>query len=222
MWKVLNQEVDLWEPTSFQDHENLNCTKRQCQTSEDIVDNYRTMFESRISAGGTRAITIPFKIFVFLHGLMTWLVMQRNVWNDIVSWQTRRLNNSAKYLLHASMTTTSNKKWNLLENCHKFALKLFWNAKTWQDLDDLIFYGQRISLHDQSQNGPRLVANAWIDWFQIYIIHVKTNNIVMWVTLPNNADKDCFKILTSREILKIQNPLRGEHYAFLEVILLFQ
>ena len=29
---------------------------------------------------------------------MTWLVMQRNVWNDIVSWQTRRLNNSTKYL----------------------------------------------------------------------------------------------------------------------------
>ena len=25
--------------------------------------------------------------------------MPRNVWNDIVSWQTRRLNNSIKYLL---------------------------------------------------------------------------------------------------------------------------
>ena len=50
------------------------------------------MFESRISAGGVEKL--PFlKIFVLLHGLMTWLVMQRNVWNDIVSWQTRRLNN---------------------------------------------------------------------------------------------------------------------------------
>ena len=27
--------------------------------------------------------------------------MPRNVWNDIVSWQTGRLNNSTKYLLHA-------------------------------------------------------------------------------------------------------------------------
>ena len=27
----------------------------------------------------------PLKIFVFLHGFMTWLVMQRSVWNDIVS-----------------------------------------------------------------------------------------------------------------------------------------
>ena len=52
MWKVLNKEVDLGEPTSFLDHENLECTQRQCQVSKDIVDNYRTMFESRISAGG--------------------------------------------------------------------------------------------------------------------------------------------------------------------------
>ena len=37
------------------------------------------------------------RIFVFLRGLMTWKVMPRNVWNDIVSWQTRRLNNSTNY-----------------------------------------------------------------------------------------------------------------------------
>ena len=50
------------------------------------------------------------KIFVFLlHGLMIWLVMQRSVWKDIVSWQTRPRNNSTKFLLHASMTITSKK-----------------------------------------------------------------------------------------------------------------
>ena len=38
----------------------------------------------------------------------------------------------------------------------------------------------------------------------------------MWEVLPNNADWDCFKTLTKREILKIQNPLREEHYAFFE------
>ena len=50
MWKVLNKEVDLGEPTSFLDHVYLGCTQKQCETSKDIVDNYRTMFESRISA----------------------------------------------------------------------------------------------------------------------------------------------------------------------------
>ena len=31
MWKVLNKEIDLVEPTSFLDHENLGCTQRQCE-----------------------------------------------------------------------------------------------------------------------------------------------------------------------------------------------
>ena len=44
----------------------------------------------------------------------------------------------------------------------------------------------------------------------------------MWEILPNNADWDCFKTLTSRDILKIRNPLLEEHCAFLEVIHLFQ
>ena len=59
MWKILNEEVDLGEPTSFLDHGNLGCTQRQCQISKDIVDNYRTMFESRISAGRTEKLPFP-------------------------------------------------------------------------------------------------------------------------------------------------------------------
>ena len=51
---------------------------------------------------------------------------------------------------------------------------------------------------------------------------MNTNNIVMWEILLSNADWDCFRTLTLREILKIQNPLQEEHYAFLEVIRLFQ
>ena len=56
--KVLNKEVDLGEPTSFFDHVYLGCTQRQCEMSKDIVDNCRTMFESRISAGESRKASI--------------------------------------------------------------------------------------------------------------------------------------------------------------------
>ena len=56
MWKVLNKEVDLGEPTSFLDHVYLGCTQRQCQTSKDIVDNCRTMFESRIPRVGAEKL----------------------------------------------------------------------------------------------------------------------------------------------------------------------
>ena len=58
MWKVLNKEVCLGEPTSFLDHVYLGCTPRQCEISKDTVDNYRIMFESRISA--VRVEKLPF------------------------------------------------------------------------------------------------------------------------------------------------------------------
>ena len=34
MWKVLNKEVDLGDPTSFLDHVYLGCTQRQCEVSQ--------------------------------------------------------------------------------------------------------------------------------------------------------------------------------------------
>ena len=65
MWKVLNKEVVLGEPTSFLDHVYLGCTQRQCEVSQNIVDNYRTMFESRISAGGTEKLPFSPKYSYF-------------------------------------------------------------------------------------------------------------------------------------------------------------
>ena len=58
MWKLLYKEVDLGEPPSFLDHVYLGCTQRQCEISKDIVDNYRAMFESRISAVRTEKTSI--------------------------------------------------------------------------------------------------------------------------------------------------------------------
>ena len=52
MWKILMKDVDLGEPTSCLDHVYLGCTQRECKTSKDTVDNYKNVFESRISAGG--------------------------------------------------------------------------------------------------------------------------------------------------------------------------
>ena len=53
MWNILMKDVVLGEPTSFLDHVHVGCTQRECQTSKDIVDNYRNIFKSRISAGAT-------------------------------------------------------------------------------------------------------------------------------------------------------------------------
>ena len=56
MWKLLNKEVDLREPTSFLYHVYLGCTQGQSEIRKDIVDNYRAMFESRISGGATEKL----------------------------------------------------------------------------------------------------------------------------------------------------------------------
>ena len=53
MWKVLMKDVDLWQPTSFRDHVDLVCIQRECQSSKDIVKNYRNMIESKIFAETT-------------------------------------------------------------------------------------------------------------------------------------------------------------------------
>ena len=60
-WKILMKDVDLGEPTSFLDQVYLGCTQRKCQISKHIVDNYRNMFESRISAGEKEKLPVSRK-----------------------------------------------------------------------------------------------------------------------------------------------------------------
>ena len=125
MWIVLNEEVDLGEPTSFLDYVHLGCTQRQCETSKYTVDNYRTMFESRISAGGVEKLP-----FSQNHRISSWSYDMAGHAKKCVEryceLASKRHNNSTKYLLHASMTITSKKKkQSLLENCQIHALKLF-------------------------------------------------------------------------------------------------
>ena len=52
------KDVDLAEPTSFLDHVYLGCTQRECQISRNIADNYRNMFESKISVGAIEKLPV--------------------------------------------------------------------------------------------------------------------------------------------------------------------
>ena len=116
------------EPTSFLDHVYLGCTQRQCEISKDTVDNYRNMFESRISASALEKLPSTRKLDANIpHGPMTWKVMQRNAWKDIANWRTNQLSSCTKSQHHALTTTHSRKKkkQDLLENCQKCAHNLF-------------------------------------------------------------------------------------------------
>ena len=55
MWNKVMKNVDLDEPTSFLDLVYFGCTQRECKSNK-IVEEYRNMFESRISAGATEKL----------------------------------------------------------------------------------------------------------------------------------------------------------------------
>ena len=73
------------------------------------MDNYRSMFESRICAGAMenfqkqkpRGNLMPTR---YLHGPMIWKVMQRNGWKGIANWRIKQRNNCSKSRRHAWMT----------------------------------------------------------------------------------------------------------------------
>ena len=187
MWKVLNKEVFVYLV---------------------VVDNCRTMFRIANFRGGSKEITIPSKssyfIIVLWHGCYAKKCVERNC--ELANKTTQQFYKVSIPCIDDHHFKEEEMKFvgELSQVCSQICSEILILDTI---LDDLIFYGQWISLHDPSQNGPRLVTNVWIDWFHIFIIHVNIDNIVMWVILSNNADWDCFKTLILREILKIRNPI---------------
>ena len=126
MWKLLNKEVDLGEPTSFLDHENLGCTQRQCELSKDIVDNYRPMFESRISVGRLEKLPFPQNLRI-----SSWTYDMAGHAKNCVERYCELANKTTQQLYKVSTPCIDDHHFkeeetkNLLENCHMYALKLF-------------------------------------------------------------------------------------------------
>ena len=149
--------------------------------------------------------------------------MQRSVWNDFVSWKTRRLNNSAKYLLTASMSTNFKDEMKsvgeLSQVCSKIVLKCLHLARIGRP-DILWSLNKLVRSIKKSTEACDKRLNRLIS----YIHHTceYKQYIVMWVILQYNADWECFRTPISREILKIQNPLLVDNCAFLEGTHLFQ
>ena len=182
MWKLLNKEVDLGEPTSFLDRVYLGCTQRQCELSKDIVDDYRTMFESRISAARTEKTSILREFSYFF--MVLWYGRSCEEMCGAILWVGKQDDSTTL------QSICSVHRWPPLQRRR--------NEICWRIVTIMISNCFKMFI-------PKLVTNAWIDWYLTFITHVNTNNIVMWETLQNNADWDCFKTPILQEILRIQN-----------------
>ena len=223
MWKLLNKEVDLGEPTFFLDHVYLGCTQRQCEISKDIVDNYTTMFESRISARGVEKLPFPqnLRISSWSYDMIGHAKKCVERYCELANKTTQQLYKVSTPCIddhHFKEEEETKSVGELSNTCSQIVLKCLYLARIGRP--DILWSVNKLARSitkwtkacDKRLN--RLISS-------IHHTCVNTNNIVMWVILLNNAGWDCFKTLTSREILKISNPLQEEHCAFLEVVHLF-
>ena len=149
---------------------------------------------------------------------MTWLVMQRSVWNDIVR-RTRLRNNSTKVSTpciddHHFKEEETKSVGELSNTCSQIDLKCLHLARIGRL--DILLSVNKIARSitkwtkacDKRLN--RLISN----------IH-HTCECKQHCHVGNTAEQcrfDCFTTLISREILKIQNLRQGEHCVFSEVI----
>ena len=222
MWKVLHKEVDLGGPTSFLDHVYLECTQRQCQISKEIVDNYRNMFESRISAGKAEQLPFPQNLRI-----SSWSYDMAGHAKKCVERYCELANKTTQQLYKVSTPCIDDHHFKeedmksvgeLSQVCSQIVLTCLYLARIGRP--DFLWSVNKLARSIKKWNQSLWQTLESIDF--IHSSHVNTDNIVMWVILLNNADWDCSKTLISREILKIRNPLLEEHCAFSEVIHLFQ
>ena len=156
MWNVLNKEVDLGEPTSFLHHVYLGCTPRQCEISKDIVDNYRTMFKSRISAGGT--VKLPysenFRISSWSFDMEGHAKKCVERYCELVNKTTQQLYKVFTPCIDDHLFKEEEMKYvgELSKVCSRIVQKCLYLTRIgWPD----IFYGQWTNLQDRLRNGPR-------------------------------------------------------------------
>ena len=122
------KQIDLGEPTSFLGHVYLGCTQRECHTSKDIVDNYRSM--------NPESLLEQKKIYQAQGNLTrTWSFDMKghakNVWSDIASWQTEQPSNCTKSQRHAWMTIkeVNESVGELSPGCSQIVLKCLYLAR---------------------------------------------------------------------------------------------
>ena len=126
MWKVLNRELAFEEPTSFIPWSCFLITQSQTMPNK---QRYCGQLQSHVWIEKFRGRWLKnchiLRFFGFLHGLMRWKVMLRKVSSDIVSWQTGRINQSTKCLLHACeerQFKEKESKWLTSDGVHAFDL----------------------------------------------------------------------------------------------------
>ena len=192
----------MGEPTSFLDHVYLGCTQRVCEISKDIVDNYRSIFESRISASATGKL--PETISSWSYDMEGHAKKCVERYCELANKTAQQLHKVATPCLddHQKKEAEMGSVGELSTVCSQIVLKCVHVARIGRP--GIVW----------SVNKLARAVTKWTKTFDkrlnrliSYIHHIceYRHYIVMWETQHNIADEDCFKILISQETLKTRS-----------------
>ena len=179
MWKIFMKDVDFGERTSFLDHvyfclhsTRMQNKQRYCGQSEGLV-RIQDLCWCCGKTSCFQEIGCEYFFMVPSHGRSCKEMRGTTLW-------TREQKNSTTVQSYNSMSWKK-KNWDLLENCQKFAHRLFWNVCIWLELVDLTFFmvsKQVPPCHHEMER--ERATDAWHLWSLTFITHVNSNKIVMW------------------------------------------
>ena len=180
------------------------------------------MFESRISAGGTEKLPFPQN-----HRISSWSYDMESHAKKCVERCCELANKTTQQLYKVSTPCIDDHHFKeeemksvgeLSHVCSQIFLKCLCLARIGRP--DILWSVNKLA---RSITKWTKACDKRLNRLISYIHHTCEYKQYCHVcNTAKNADWDCFKTLTSREILKIRNPLLEEHCAFLEVIHLFQ
>ena len=180
------------------------------------------MFESRISAGGLEKLPFPqnLRISSWSYDMAGHAMKCVERYCELANKTTQQLYKVSTPCIddHHFKEEETKSVGELSTTCSQTVLKCLYLARIGRP--DILWSVNKLA---RSITKWTKACDKRLNRFISYIHHTSEYRQHCHVEiLLSNEDWDCFRTLTSREILKIQNPFLGEHYVYLAVIHLFQ
>ena len=138
----------------------MGCTQRQCEISKDIMDNHRTMFESRISAGGTEKLPFSekFRISSWYYDMDGHAKKCVERYCELANKTTQQLDKVSTPCIddHHFKEEEMKSVGELSQVCSQFVLKCLYLARIGRP--DILWSVNKLAR--SITNGPKLVTNA--------------------------------------------------------------
>ena len=133
VWMLMGFDLG---PTSHLDHVYLGCTQWATQgTSTDVKSKDKISKTSQV-------------------GSATWKFTLKSVLNAVANWCIGRSTNLIRFPHFVwAITKINPEDLELFGNCQRLVSRLCWNACSWQEMVDQIYFGHLITWQDQSPSG---------------------------------------------------------------------